>query len=359
MSIKPNKWISLFIETTKETLSLSMDAETESALRTTLAKRLTEVNSNTEIAETKKVTILLSDLRGFTAMAEQYSATEMVSLLNRYFSRMSEIIISHGGTIDKFMGDAIMALFGAPESYEDDLDRAILCAVEMQRAMHDINQVNKQFNMPPLFMGIGINTGKVVAGQLGSALHSEYTVIGDEVNLASRIEAHSLRGQVLISEASYQEAHQYIEIGQINEVQVKGKRNPVKLYELLSILGKKELSVPRVEVRKSPRVEVWMPLEFQCISGKIISKQILQGDIIDIAYNGIAATTPIPLPLLSEIKITLPLTVTGHQDSDIYAKVLHSTETDHRYKISLEFTSIDEVSQAAIKDYIDRIIGSR
>ncbi len=358
MAIESHEWISLFIETARETLNLSIDADREIELRNNLTKRLTEASQTHETAETKKVTILLSDLRGFTAMAAQYSAVEMIAALNRYFSRMSEIIIEHGGTIDKFMGDSIMVLFGAPKSREDDLNRAILCAIRMQRAMNEINIINKQFSMPPLFMGIGINTGKVVAGKLGCALHSEYTVIGDEVNLTSRIEAHTLRGQVLISEASYQEAHRYIEIGQINEVHVKGKREPVKLYELLSIKGDKELSVPRVEVRKSPRVEVWMPFEFQCVSGKTVSRQILQGEIIDIAYNGIAAIVPVPLPLLSEIKITLPLTLSGNKDSDIYAKVLNSSKIDHHYKINLEFTSIDEISQATIKDYISRFIGS-
>jgi len=143
----------------------------------------------------REVTIVLADLRGFTAISESFPPTAVLELLNRYLGRMSEIIFRHEGAIDKFMGDSIMVLFGAPNAHDDDVQRALACAVEMQLAMEEINDDNKRRGMPELFMGIGINTGTVMAGLLGSELYSEYTVIGDEVNLTSRIEAFSLRGQ--------------------------------------------------------------------------------------------------------------------------------------------------------------------
>ncbi len=183
--------------------------------------------------DSRQVTIHISDLRGFTSVAEKYTALGMVELLNRYFERMSEIIIRHGGTIDKFMGDAIMVLFGAPIVRDDDIEAALACAIEMQIAMDDINGQNKAYGIAPLYMGIGINTGEVVVGHLGSTLHSEYTVIGDQVNLASRVEAHSLRGQILLSENTYLLARDFIETGDVNEVKVKGKKSSLRIYELL------------------------------------------------------------------------------------------------------------------------------
>jgi adenylate cyclase len=143
----------------------------------------------------REVTILLADLRGFTTVAAKHPPDVVLDMLNRYLVRMSGIIYGNGGSIDKFMGDAIMVLFGAPITHADDVHHAVACAVQMQIAMEELNQDHRERSLPELFMGIGINTGTVLAGLLGSEAYSEYTVIGDEVNLASRIEAFSLRGQ--------------------------------------------------------------------------------------------------------------------------------------------------------------------
>lgn len=307
-------------------------------------------------AEAKHITILLADIRGFTAIAETYSAMLVVDMLNRYFSRMCQVIVAHDGTIDKFMGDSIMVLFGAPEARGDDVERAIACAVEMQLAMSDINAQNRAHDMPELFIGIGINSGVVVAGPLGGDLHSEYTVIGDEVNLASRIEAHSLRGQILISEATYRIARDYIEVGAPNRVQVKGKRDPVCLYELLKTHQPHELCVPRREERKSPRVEVDLPFSFRCLDGKIESEQQWQGNVLDISYHGLLAWVPIPLATLSEIHVRLH---TGPLDADgkhSYARVVQSQQDGAGYRVSLEFSSMGEGALLAVKNFVDSMV---
>lgn len=309
------------------------------------------------MTDSQEVTILLSDLRGFTALSENYPAKDVMELLNRYFTRMSEIIIiQHGGTIDKFMGDSIMVLFGAPDEKQDDLSQALACAIHMQIAMDDINQQNETLGMPTLFMGIGINTGKVMAGKLGSELHSEYTVIGDEVNLASRIEAYSLRGQVLISENSYLKAKGYIETGEATEVFVKGKSHPVLLYELLSVSEPAILKVPCREVRKSPRIEVNLPLTFNKVSGKSISYEKSYAEIIDLSYNGMLIITEKALAPFSEIKFCLALSLVVDQASDIYGKVLKCSEKDSQWLVNIEFTSIGERAKDALKNYINRII---
>lgn len=304
----------------------------------------------------RRVTILLSDLRGFTAMAENINALEMVQTLNRYLNRMTEIIISHGGTIDKFIGDAIMVLFGAPEAKEDQLEAALACAIEMQLAMKDINAENQAKGMAPFFMGIGINTGEVVAGQLGSALHSEYTVIGDQVNLASRVEAHSLRGQILLSENTYQLARDFIEIGDVNEVTVKGKKGSVRMYELLSTRRPRLLVAPARELRNSPRVVVDMPFTFQRLSGKLVLPQAHQGRVIDLGYGGMFIVSPVMLEPFDDIKISLSLSFMGSEMAEIYAKVLRVATVAQGQECRIEFTSIDPRAAKALKEFVDGIV---
>ena len=310
-------------------------------------------------SETRRVTILLSDLRGFTAIAERHTAIAMVEALNRYLERMSEIILRHGGSIDKFMGDAIMALFGAPNELENDIEAALRCAIEMQAAMADINAVNQALGMAPLYMGIGINTGEVIAGHLGSHHHSEYTVIGDEVNLTSRVEAHSLRGQILLSEQIYLLASEFIETGQINEVFVKGKKSVVRMFELLALNRTPVLRVPPGDIRKGPRVEVDMPLNFQLIEGKSVLPQIIAGRIVDISYGGMYVHSAVELAQFSDIKMVLSVSLLVQEQSDVYGKVLRVTPVADGYEYRIEFTSIEAQAQQALKEFVDRLVEIR
>jgi adenylate cyclase len=307
-------------------------------------------------SETRRVTILLSDLRGFTAIAEKFSAMDMVAALNRYLSRMTEIILRHGGSIDKFMGDAIMVLFGAPQALPNDIEAALACAIEMQLAMDAINAENTLHGMAALYMGIGINTGDVVVGHLGSKLHCEYTVIGDQVNLASRVEAHSLRGQILLSESTYQQAKDFIDIGDINEVQVKGKKGSVRMVELLALRGEHPLTAPKREVRNSPRVEVDMPLAYQVLKGKSVLPEEYMGRIADLSYGGMFVISPVVLAPFDDIKITLSLSLMGHELTEIYAKVLRVNEVNGAFRCPVEFTSIDAKAAQAIKEFVDSIV---
>ncbi len=139
--------------------------------------------------EERQVTVLFADLRGFTTLSEQLSAPELLALLNRYLDRMSAALEAHGGVIDKYIGDAIMALFGAPVAHGDDADRALAAALAMQRALVAFNAELAAEGKPPLGIGIGINTARVVAGNIGSSRRLNYSVIGDGVNVAARIES--------------------------------------------------------------------------------------------------------------------------------------------------------------------------
>lgn len=304
--------------------------------------------------ETKHVTVLLSDIRGFSSIAESYPARDVVELLNRYFARMGDIIFDYGGTIDKLMGDSILVVFGLPKARPDDVERAIACAVEMQIAMADVNAYNQSIGMPDLFMGIGINSGNVVVGDLGSDHYNEYTVIGDEVNLVSRIESHCLRGQILISQNTYAIAKDFVQVGPPNEIEVKGAGRALRLYEVYSTERPAPKMVPRREGRKSPRVPAVMPMTFQCLSGKIVQPERYRGQVLDVSYHGMAIESELRLGRLSEVKMTLALELFGERTSDIYARVLKSDAYGNLYRTSLEFTSINPEAQAAIKQFVDQ-----
>ena len=303
--------------------------------------------------DSREVTILLSDLRGFTSLSERFTPAQMIELLNRYFHEMNQIIFRYGGTIDKIMGDAIMVLFGAPESNNSDLSRALACAIEMQTAMGAFNRQNEALAMPPIYMGIGINSGQVVAGNVGSSLHSEYTVIGDQVNLASRVEAHCLRGQRRLSENSYQRAKHYIEVGTSNEYWVKGQQLPVKMYELLGIEQPVKLRAPKRDIRKSVRVPVNMPLAFRALKGKHVSNFEQYGTIVDISYGGLSTHTHSELMPQSEIKTSLSLSLMGHENRDVYARVLRSEQKHHSFESHMEITHIDPQAEFVLKQFVD------
>lgn len=226
----------------------------------------------------------------------------------------------------------------------------------MQIRLKEINLENRELGYPPLYMGIGINTGKVVAGKLGSDLYSEYTVIGDHVNLASRVESYSLRGQILISQNTYELARDFVEIGQINNLQVKGKQQAVKMYELLAVNRPEKLRVPVREDRKSPRIEVNMPISFHLIENKSIGETPFSGNIIDLSYGGMYISCKQQLAPFSEIRFPLSLSLSANIQSDVYAKVIRINPLKGGFHYHLEFSSISEQAELAIRSYINRII---
>jgi Adenylate cyclase, family 3 (some proteins contain HAMP domain) len=310
-----------------------------------------------EESQSRDVTILLADLRGFTSISEIQPANVTFDLLNRHLVRMSEIIVQHGGTINKFMGDAIMVLFGAPHSHSDDVRRAVTCAVDMQIAMDEINKYHRNLGLPEFYMGIGINTGMVMAGRLGSDLYAEYTVIGDEVNLASRIEAFSLRGQVLISKNTYDRCHDYVEINEPMDVFAKGKSQPVQVYEVLSIPSLHR-NLPRKEIRRSHRVEVKIPFTYHLVENKIVLRERHTGTILDISYHGILAELECEHPAYSDIKLDLDLSLIGYLAADIYAKILKIKKQDGRCLASIEFTSVSVQSNMHIQQFVQLLVRS-
>ncbi len=180
-------------------------------------------------------TILFSDIRGFTTLTEELGAQGTVALLNEYFTLMVDCIQKEGGILDKFIGDAIMAAFGIPFPHDDDEDRAVRAAIQMIKSLNDWNRERAGQGKKPVRIGIGLNTDSIVSGNIGSPKRTDYTVIGDGVNLASRLESASKQyySSILISDNTYSKLKGTYRMRKIDRVVVKGKTEPVSIYEVL------------------------------------------------------------------------------------------------------------------------------
>ena len=178
------------------------------------------------------ITILFADIRGFTRISEHAPPERIVSLLNRYFSAMTDIIFAHGGTLDKYLGDGLMALFGAPTTTPDDANNALNAAVAMQRRVLGINLELGQEGLPEIGVGMGLHTGEVVVGYIGSERRSEYTAIGDAVNTCSRLESNAKGGEILMSDATARAARSRYKLKPREPIMVKNREQPVVLWEV-------------------------------------------------------------------------------------------------------------------------------
>jgi adenylate cyclase len=296
----------------------------------------------------------MGDLRGFTSFSEAHPADVVLEVLNAYVIEMTRVIVRHGGMVDKFMGDSIMALFGAERTAPDDAQRAVSCAVAMQIAMLEMNARHKAAGKPPVFMGIGVNTGLVTAGLFGSDLYSVFTVVGDSVNLASRIEAVSLRGQVLISDGTYERCGGFVTAARPMTVFVKGKAQPVGFREVLAVpsLG---LTVPRQELRRSPRVQAKLPFSYRPVDNDVLGPA-RQASTLDISYHGVLARVPERLAEHGELHLDLPLPLVDHVAKNVYARVVKSTEREGVNLTAIEFTAIAEADAAAVRRFVQMLV---
>ena len=211
----------------KSTMSRYMDPS--------LADKLLQADEDILGGQSSVATVLFSDIRSFTSFTEELGAQATVSLLNEYFTVMVECIQDEGGMLDKFIGDAIMAIFGTPLAHDDDPDRAVRAAISMIRCLYDFNAARVEAGHKPIDIGVGINTDSIVSGNIGSPKRMDYTVIGDGVNLASRLEGACKQygTGILVSEGTYKRLRGTYRAREVDHVVVKGKTQPVEIFELL------------------------------------------------------------------------------------------------------------------------------
>jgi adenylate cyclase len=296
----------------------------------------------------------MGDLRGFTAFSEAHPADVVLEVLDAWLVEMARVVADHGGMVDKFMGDSVMALFGAERAADDDAQRATVCAVRMQLAMLALNSRHRARGLPPAFMGIGINTGLVSAGRFGSDQYSAFTVVGDAVNVASRIEAVSLRGQVLVSESTYALCGESVAASPPTSVVVKGRAQPVGVREVHAVpaLG---LQVPRQELRRSPRVQAPLPFSYRAVENGVLGPA-REAVTLDLGYHGLLARVAQPLAPHGELRLELPLPLLGHVARNVYARVVKCTERDGASLAAIEFTAISEADAGAVRRLVQMLV---
>lgn len=185
--------------------------------------------------EKRVVTVLFADLRGFTNFSEQHPAEEVVIILNQFFHEMTRIIFQYRGTFDKFIGDAIMAYFGAPMSYPDDVGRSVRAAMAMQEAFSGLAERWKQERAATMGLGVGLSTGEVIFGNVGTSRVMNYTIIGDTVNVAQRLEEEALPGQILVSDPTYQAVKEWVRVEALPPQFLKGKKEPLAAHMLVGV----------------------------------------------------------------------------------------------------------------------------
>ena len=289
--------------------------------------------------EKRKVTMMMADLRGFTSLSERLAPKWVVAILNRYLSTMVKVIKQYGGTIDEFIGDAIFVLFGAPVWREDDAQRAVACAVAMQLAMTSVNEQNKEEDLPDLEMGIGIHTGQVVVGNIGSLERMKYGVVGSHVNLTSRIQSCTTGGQILVSEATRREVGPMLKIGKQMEIRAKGFEQPVTISEVLGIGRPYKLYLTETTTDVLIPLVEEIPFRYEIIEASHLGRESHKGTLTKLSPKGAEARLENSLPTFTNLKMHLLDTEGREVPGAVYGKVVGTVPVS-KMLFSIRFTSV-------------------
>lgn len=287
--------------------------------------------------ETRTVTILMSDLRGFTALAERLAPEAVVGFLNAYFDIMVALIMRYRGTINEILGDAILVIFGAPTSGEDDAERAVACAVEMQIAMERFSEERRRLGQPTVEMGIGLHTGPVIVGNIGTEQRAKYAAVGTAVNLTGRIESYTTGGQVLVSEDTHRAVRAPLVVNGRMQIEPKGAKQPLTVYDIVGIGEPYDLLLAPAEDALAA-IEPPIPIRCAVLEEKHVGRSVFAGTIVGLSRlraEIVAAERAAPL---SNLKILL-LDARGEpRPGDVYAKVLGEATSPGTFLV--RFTSV-------------------
>jgi len=293
--------------------------------------------------EKRKVSLMMSDLRGFTSIGERLPPEDVLMILNIYLETMTDIILKYQGTIDEFIGDAIFVIFGAPIPQKDDAMRAIACAIEMQLAMESVNKKNIESGYPEVSMGIGINTGEAIVGNIGSIKRAKYGAIGYNVNLTSRIESYTVGGQILISENTYKECYSIIEVQDQLEVMPKGLQEPINIYDVTCIKGNYNKSL-HIDKKNILLNDLKNPIKilFGILEGKDTSMDMYEAEIIKKSLKKLAIKSNKIPGRLSNLKIIFFDKNGNSMFNDLYGKITEiSSNKEYNFIVHLTYMPPD------------------
>ncbi len=271
--------------------------------------------------EKRTVTLLMSDLRGFTAAADRLEPEQVVRLLNNYLGAMSEVITRFQGTIDEFIGDGILALFGAPLDRGDDAARAAACAVAMQLAMVEVNETNRRDGLPDVQMGVAVHTGEVIVGNIGSQTRAKYGVVGTNVNLTARIESFTLPGQVLVSQSTVDSARDTLVLGEARSFQAKGFKEPIAAHELKGVRGPHDALLPEAQEEMRPLARE-IPVSFTVVDGTHVRQASAEGRFVRASPSGAWVSSEQKAPPRANVRIRVRDEAGAELPVDLYAKVV-------------------------------------
>ena len=267
----------------------------------------------------REITLLVSDLRGFTSLASQLPPEDVIRILNRYLERVVEILTRYRATVDEFQGDGILAFFGAPLAAGDDAERAVACAIEMQRALVSINEDQRALGLPLLEMGIGINTGEVIVGNIGSQKRTKYGAVGAAINLAYRIESQTIGGQVLLGARTYELVRDLVEVRGTLALTLKGVAAPVTIHDVAAIRGTYATALP--DRAEAPRVPLEPPVPAICyrLEGKRLAGQGLAARLRAVSSTTAEVLVEGELAVRESVRLVL-------EGMDAYGKVLEARQ---------------------------------
>jgi PAS domain S-box-containing protein len=302
--------------------------------------------------ELRKVTVMMSDLRGFTALAERLSPEDAVRFLNGYLQSMVDLILHYRGTINEIMGDGILVIFGAPTAASDDAERAVACAVAMQQAMAGVNARSRERGLPAIEMGIGVHTGEVIVGNIGSDRRMKYAAVGSNVNLTGRIESYTTGGQILISESTRAEVEPIVKLGPVFRIEPKGARRPMTVWQVNGIGGVHDLSLDAPEPAMIALAEA-IPIRFAVLQDKHVGQRVLAAGLTRMSATGAEIRTETAVPPLSNVKIWVPDIDAGGEPAEIYAKVVRGEPADGPGFVvrftAVTFQVVEELQRRAVR----------
>jgi len=341
-ALKDKKTLSTLLSRTSEDLERSSELIKKMFgryLSTEVMNTLLEDPSALELGgEKRKVTIMMTDLRGFTALSERLKPEQVVQLLNSYFDVMVDVVLQYNGTINEIIGDALLVIFGAPQEMLDRAQRAIACAIEMQNSMAKVNARNRAQGLPDLEMGIGLNETEVIVGNIGSSKRSKYAVVGSGVNMTSRIESYSVGGQILISESVRLEAGEILRIDAQRDVLPKGAETPLRIYEVGGIAGNYNLAL---DSKDQPMVALarHIPLKYTLLEGKKARKKELEASVVRLSKKCAEISLAGTVSLLTNLKMNLRDVDENLSTRHFYGKVIKRTGKGGLTQL-IRFTSV-------------------